>query len=880
MSKKLVLTIGVLSLLSVVVVILVSLAGPDMLRRVRAFFPESSFTSPFNVSNSPAPDFANTQHPRAIRAPDNLLHVVWMEGTDGYYSAAYTKGQESMWDTWEWVYGGANPAYANPDIARDSQGTLHVVWTSQPSKPYDIYYAYKPVGGTWSAPENLTEILGASQSSFYPAIDVDSQDRIWTAWQTGVSDTASDLWSRSKPAGGAWEAPVKISTSDKQNLNVDIYIGPDDVPHVVWRNNDPGTYDVYYSKFSGGAWGFPLNVSATGPPSYSPRLAGDSLGNLFVVWWEDVGGGGFDIRFRRWDGSQWLPWSQVSNGPKALNPGIAADGCNLYVVWQDYRDDPAYPETYFSHSTDCGTTWLGDENVSQSGSQSYFPDVVAQPGGFAHIFWQDLSPGQLDIFYSKATIEGAVTPIPTTPPIPTPAVPYGSVNVVALDPPGNQEYTRQAAVRLELQATSPAGHDLLMRYDNYADFSGNPTYVTFTTVVPSWNLATAPNSCTSKTVYAQFKDALDGTESLVYDDAIFYDDWLTATLTLNGGNAYTNRTMVKVDSENRDYSVGCSGLFAMQFRESTITYTSWYSYLPGLWYFLQPSGGDTRTVYGHYLDGAGNEGTLSSRITFDLEPPYSGAPPTMPTSTNQLLITVSDLQALDDASGVGYVWLANNCTPQGEGSWLAFPYCSTPPCDYTWNLGYGGPPLEGENTVCVKYEDKSGYGSFQGNFSAISEGTIIVGDTYAAFLPLITRRALLGQGYMAPVEPAGEELFLFADPPQAGLGQEVLLYLVLPGRVAEASEGTLRMQLPRGLQVVRAWSAYGELSYVSDREVRSLERAAPGQVTWLTVLARVVPGADPYLQVQGELIGADGTRTAAPLWVQTLGQQQSQAVGP
>ena len=50
---------------------------------------------------------------------------------------------------------------------------------------------------------------------------------------------------------------------------------------------------------------------------------------------------------------------------------------------------------------------------------------------------------------------------------------------------------------------------------------------------------------------------------------------------------------------------------------------------------------------------------------------------------------------------------------------------------------------------------------------------------------------------MAPAAPAGEGLFLFADPPQAGPGQEILLYLVFPGSAAEPWEGKLLFDVPR-----------------------------------------------------------------------------------
>lgn len=865
MSSRTRVTVGTLLLLPLLALVLLTLSwsqGPW--RWAGAAQPESSWTSPYDISQPTDPQTNASQKPRAVLAPDTYLHVTWMEGVmNAATGPAYAKGQGTSWSAWEWAAPHNNPGYVNPVIALDSHGTIHIAWGGGGGSPYDIYYANKPAGGAWSSPENLSN---ESYNTVKPSIAIDSQDRLWVAWQASHTDNDEEIYVRSKPYGGSWETAMRVTSRSAADQDPSIVIDASDVPHLAWRSNDPGNWEVVYTRYAGGAW-LPIeNVSASSRGSHFPRLAADNVGNVWVAWEEETGADEFQTAVRRWNSGSWGSRTFASlAGIKALYPDIGVDDVGVvYVAWTDYRSTPT--EVYFNHSTDYGNTWVLEENVSKNGSASFFPNVVSQAGGTAHIFWQDTAPGSLDIYYSKATIPGIVTPTPVSP---TPAIPYGGLNVVALQPPANQQFTRQLAVQLNLWATSPAGHALLMRYDNNANFSGNPTYVAFASAVPSWNLAATPGTCAIKTVYAQYKDAVDGTESPVYSDPILFDDWLTATLTLNGGNAYTNRTMVKLDTGNSDLSAGCSGLYAMQFREPTITYTTWYSYLPGLWYYLQPDGAATRTVYGHYLDKAGNEGTYSRQITFDLDPPYNGTAPTMPASTNKLLVSVSNLQATDDASGVGYIWLANNCSAQGEGAWLAVPYCSSPPCTVVWNLGYGGPPLDGLNRVCVKYEDRSGYGSFRGNFSSIYEGTITVTGIDSVLLPLVVRRYTGAQAYVVPTTPADDDLFLWADPPQAGPDGEVLLYLVLPGSPDGPREGTLRMQLPAGLRVVRAWSAYGELQYVGTGEVRSLERAAPGRAAWLTVLARVVPGAGPHLPVQGELRGADGTSVAPRLWVES-----------
>ncbi|MGC8959182.1 MAG: hypothetical protein ACP5OO_05270, partial [Chloroflexia bacterium] len=382
----------------------------------RAAQVDSSFTSPVNISKSY--DYNGSQHPRLAIAPDTYLHVTWMEGLldpDRGFGPTHLRGREGEWPAWEWAGPHDNPGYTKPAIALGSDGTVHLVWAGGGGPPYDIYYAYKPVGGSWSTPVNISNMAG---NTVYPTIALDSQGTIWVAWQTSLSETDTAIYARAKPASGDWGTIYLVSPSNKNDQNPSLAIGKGDVPHLVWRNDDYSpNWEILYSKFEGGSWTSPLNLSSNSTDSYFPRIAADSAGNVFVVWEDNIDGGEvFQTVFRRWDGSQWLPYKRVSYSPvKALWPALHADGCNLYAVWTDFRDGQT--ETYFSHSTDCGSTWLGDENVSRNSSASYYPDVVAQPGGYSHIVWEDMAPGQLDILYSKATV-AIPTPTPT-PPTPT-----------------------------------------------------------------------------------------------------------------------------------------------------------------------------------------------------------------------------------------------------------------------------------------------------------------------------------------------------------------------------------------------------------------------------------------------------------------------------
>jgi hypothetical protein len=90
---------------------------------------------------------------------------------------------------------------------------------------------------------------------------------------------------------------------------------------------------------------------------------------------------------------------------------VCASGSNVYVNWQDNRDDPAgiVNKVYMNASTTGGAGWLGDQRVGTAAAA-----VDSSSGAFAvsgtsfFISWEDnrnaLTTGNRDVFLSRGTI--------------------------------------------------------------------------------------------------------------------------------------------------------------------------------------------------------------------------------------------------------------------------------------------------------------------------------------------------------------------------------------------------------------------------------------------------------------------------------------------
>jgi len=62
--------------------------------------------------------------------------------------------------------------------------------------------------------------------------------------------------------------------------------------HIVWDDSTPGNHEIYYKMTSDGGdtWSTSKRISWTSGYSTLPDIAADSSGNLHVVWYDDTPG--------------------------------------------------------------------------------------------------------------------------------------------------------------------------------------------------------------------------------------------------------------------------------------------------------------------------------------------------------------------------------------------------------------------------------------------------------------------------------------------------------------------------------------------------------------------------------------------------------------
>jgi hypothetical protein len=105
--------------------------------------------------------------------------------------------------------------------------------------------------------------------------------------------------------------------------------------------------------------------------------------------------------------AQWTPAKRITwtSGDSGY-PGMAIDSSgHLHVVWQDMT--PGNNEIYCRTSTDGGSTWISSKRLTWTTGLSEQPVIAADSSGRLHVAWQDNTTWQWQIYYKNSEDGGS-----------------------------------------------------------------------------------------------------------------------------------------------------------------------------------------------------------------------------------------------------------------------------------------------------------------------------------------------------------------------------------------------------------------------------------------------------------------------------------------
>ncbi|MDY6851143.1 MAG: exo-alpha-sialidase [Thermodesulfobacteriota bacterium] len=271
-----------------------------------------------------------------------------------------------------------------PDIAVDSAGTAHVVWSDLISGHRAVVHGKSANGTSWSTPVKVNSGPGPTDTQVYmePVIDTDGSNHLYVAWYSkysGDSVKANIYFSRSTNSGSSWTSQKKVNDTyeDKRDLadcaypslRVYDYSSASDAAYdalqpqgvrvfVCWRDTrlapSDGNGNIYFASSTdyGASWSpnTPVDDMPDEAFYHHSSVGVNGNGQAFVAFAHDLPGEIRQVYVARGHPCRW-----VRRTNPVLSPGSTG-------AWDD--KDVAHPWVVRDQQTGNSFMWYTGENTT------------------------------------------------------------------------------------------------------------------------------------------------------------------------------------------------------------------------------------------------------------------------------------------------------------------------------------------------------------------------------------------------------------------------------------------------------------------------------------------------------------------------------------
>ena len=285
-----------------------------------------------------------------------------------------------------------------------SGDSLHVLWVDYKVDGGAIFYKHSyDAGKTWSVDARLTP----SPSYVGFASIATCGNFVHVAYRDTTGGQYVSFYKRSTDGGNTWSAPVSLGA---YYWWPSITCDGSDV-YVALNSNTPGNSEVWFrrSRDNGATWEAVVQISNAAGRSEDPSISA-SVGLVHLAW-NDNRTGTMQTWYRSSTnaGTTWGPETQITTPAGGTYcPIVHASELSLDVAYGAHIGSTF--EIFYKQSTDFGATWTSDIQLSHAGATSVYP-VVARSGSNVHVVWWQFSGGAV---YDHSTDGGATWATPTT----------------------------------------------------------------------------------------------------------------------------------------------------------------------------------------------------------------------------------------------------------------------------------------------------------------------------------------------------------------------------------------------------------------------------------------------------------------------------------
>ncbi|KPJ60313.1 MAG: hypothetical protein AMJ46_06965 [Latescibacteria bacterium DG_63] len=173
------------------------------------------------------------------------VHVAWADNITGNYEIFYKKYTNGMgWGSRIQVSTSATLAWS-PSMGADSDGNAYVVWSDRRHGNFEIYFRRYLTGVGWGNQKRVTQNAAISAN---PSLAVDCVGNMHIVWED-FRDGNDEIYYRriTNSQGPGWD-PVETRLTSESATSWDASVVADSSGnvHVLWADGRDGNFEIYY----------------------------------------------------------------------------------------------------------------------------------------------------------------------------------------------------------------------------------------------------------------------------------------------------------------------------------------------------------------------------------------------------------------------------------------------------------------------------------------------------------------------------------------------------------------------------------------------------------------------------------------------------------
>ena len=344
--------------------------------------------------------------------PPGTVHLVWLRsdsrGSDVYYRDGTMEGVLINDDLC------SSPWPTGPSLATDAAGTAFALWEDQQHGDAEVNFAYRQANDAWSPPVSVDDDSSYADQ-LDPAIAVDTAGNafaVWSDWRSGIAD----IYFAYRPAGGSWgpnERLPECNSWDDDEFNPDIAVDDTGRAYVVWDSEEPGIPEdrsCFSERSPAGVWAPPTPIGNRTYSNYplQPSIAASPNGDLLLLYLETESVHRLHADSRpaggTWTGPQELvhtDWRYRFAWDGAVDPAG-----NRYAVWAMSEYPYSDSQLLFAYQP-TGGSWSTPEPVGEATSGRAGSVSIAVDGsGNSYASWTNVQDFATDVFFAYRPADG------------------------------------------------------------------------------------------------------------------------------------------------------------------------------------------------------------------------------------------------------------------------------------------------------------------------------------------------------------------------------------------------------------------------------------------------------------------------------------------